>query len=98
FGEALACGLILRAACAVRMVPVHQRIIKTDAQAFTASGVHIFADEIAARSLPWRTIVRGFGVEVAEASMVLRGHDHVAHARFARELGPVACRKRLRLE
>src|SRR2546429_3578082 len=79
--EAFARGLILCAARAVGMVPVHQRIIKTDAQAFAASSIHIFADEIAARSLLWRAIIRGFGIEVAEAFMVLGGHDHRSEER-----------------
>src|SRR5207245_1177000 len=96
--EASARGLILRAACAVVMMPVHQRIIQTDAQAFAASSIHIFADEIAARSLLWRAIIRGFGIEVAETFMVLRGHDHIAHAGFLCELCPIPRRKRLRLE
>src|SRR5919108_1992015 len=98
FDEALACGLILGAARAVRMVPIHQRVIKSDAQALATYCIHIFPDEVAARSLFWRTIVGGFSVEVAEAFMVLRGHDHVAHASFPRELGPIASGKRLRLE
>src|SRR5256884_4759409 len=98
FDEALACGLILRAAGAVRMVPVHQRIIKTDTHALSSSGIQIFTNEIAARSLLWRTILCGSGVEVTKAFMVLRGHDHVTHAGFPRKLGPIARRKRLRLE
>src|SRR6266576_3368053 len=73
-------------------------IIKTDTHALSSSGIQIFTNEIAARSLLWRTILCGSGVEVTKAFMVLRGHDHVTHAGFPRKLGPIARRKRLRLE
>src|SRR5579859_594364 len=35
---------------------------------------------------------------MAEALMVLAGHHHVLHAGLFSELGPIACRIRLRLE
>src|SRR6185437_10825374 len=36
---------------AVRVMPVHQRIVETEAQTFSASGFNIFTDEIATGTL-----------------------------------------------
>jgi hypothetical protein len=58
------------ALAAVGMVPVHQRIIKADAQAFSARCLHIFFDEIAARPLFRGAVISQLRIEIAEAFMV----------------------------
>src|SRR5260370_34559394 len=80
------------------MMPIHQRIVETDAHAFGSGSIDIFAHEIAARPLLWRTVVRGLGIEVAKAFVMLGGHHHVAHAGSARDLGPIAGGKGLGFE
>src|SRR6266851_3048659 len=98
FDEALAGLLIGGAASAVGMVPVHERVVEADAQAFGAGGVDILADEIALGSLLGGAVVGELGVEVAEALVVLGRHDHVLHAGGLGEFGPGAREARLGVE
>ena len=65
---------------AVRMMPVHQRIVKAHMESFSARRFHIFADNIAARSLLGGVVVSELGVEVAKALMMLGCKHHVLHA------------------
>ena len=62
------------------MVPVHQRIVEAEAQAFRACCVDVFPHEIATWAALGRTIVREFGIEVTEALVMLGGHHHVLHS------------------
>ena len=62
----------------VRMVPVQQRIVKAHANALGAERLHIFAHQVAAAALD-RVIVGQFGIEQAEAVVVLCGQHGVLH-------------------
>src|SRR5437879_13242420 len=66
FDEALARSLVRRAASAVGLVPVHQRIVKYDAHTFAASDVHIFADQLAAQSLLRQRLIGRLDIELAK--------------------------------
>ena len=72
------------------MMPVHQRIIEADAQAFGPRRFDIFADHIALGTELDGIVVGELGVPVAEAFMMLGGQHHVFHARRLGELGPFA--------
>src|SRR5215475_124402 len=98
FHETLSSGFVCGAASAVRMVPVHQGIVEANSHSLLACGIHIFTHEITPRALLWRTIIRGFGIEMAKAFVMFGGHHHVAHAGFAGELSPFAGRERLWVE
>ena len=50
--------LVGGAARAIGMVPVHQRIVESDAQAFGARRIHVFAHQIASRALLGRAVIR----------------------------------------
>ena len=75
---------------AVGMMPIHQRIIETDAQTFGARGIDILAHQITTGSLLGRTIVGQLRIEIAEAFMMLGRHHHVLHARAFGQLRPRA--------
>src|SRR5437016_1627924 len=54
-------------ACAVGMVPIHQRIVEAHAQTFRPRGVYEFTHQVASRSLFGSTVVGELGIELAEA-------------------------------
>src|SRR6267142_4079908 len=96
--EALASVFVGGAACAIGMMPIHQRIVKAETQAFRASSFDIFMNEVAARALLRRTVIGELGVEVAEAFVMLRSQHHIFLAGLFGELGPRAGGIRLWLE
>src|SRR5882724_948433 len=68
---------VSRAGGAIGMVPVHQRVIETDAQAFGSRRVYVFLYQIAPGALLYGVVARQFCVPQAEAFMMLGGHHHV---------------------
>src|SRR6266478_1160997 len=70
------------------MVPIHQGIVKAEAQAFGARGFDVFTNEIAAGSLFWSAVVGELGVKVAEAFVMLGSHHHVFLPGLFGEPGP----------
>ena len=89
--------LVVRAAGAVGVVPVHQRIIEADLEAELAAGLDVLAHEVPPGAALRGVVVRLPGVPQAEALVVLGGHDHVLHAGLSGEGGPLAGRARLGL-
>ncbi len=88
FDEALACVFVGGAERAIGMVPIHQGIVKAEAQAFRAGGFDVFTNEIAAGSLFWGAVFGQLGVEVAEAFVMLGSHHHVFLPGLFGEPGP----------
>ena len=80
------------------MVPVHQRIVEADAHALGAGGIDVLLDEVAAGALFGRAVIGEFGIEVAEALVVLGGHHHVFLAGSLGQFGPIASGVRPGLE
>ena len=64
----------------IRMVPVNQRVVKTDPNALGAKSVHKFPQQVAARGGVGRLVIRIGAVPKAEAFVVLGGQHHVFHA------------------
>src|SRR6185437_12456541 len=91
-------GFIIRAAGAVRVMPVHQRIIEANVQTFAAGCLVVLSNQVAPGRLFRSAIVRQFCIEVAEALMMFGGHYHVFHARLLGEFCPGARGMRLRVE
>ena len=88
--KAPAGGFVRLADGAVGMVPVHERVVEANAQAFGAGGFNEFADQIAAGPLLHGVVVGELGVPVAEALVVLGGHHHVLLAGALGQARPVA--------
>ena len=63
-----------------RVAPVQQRVVEAVAHAALLTGVYEFGQKIALRGRPGRREVGDLGVPEAEALVVPRGQDHVAHA------------------
>ncbi len=70
------------------MVPIHQRIVKADAQAFRARRINVFAHQIPARPLFRSAIVSQLRIKITEAFVVLSRHYHVLHAGALCQLRP----------
>ena len=96
--KALTRRLVGLAACAIGMVPVHQRVVEAYSQAFRARRFHVLPYQVPSRTLLGRAIVRQLGIEHAEAFVVLGGHHHVFLPGASRQLGPLPCRVRLGIE
>ena len=75
--KALAGGWIGGADGAVRVMPVHERVVDADLEAFSAGSFDELADEIALWALLHGVVVGEFGVPHAEAFVVLGSHDHI---------------------
>src|SRR6267154_5613347 len=90
FDEALASVFVGGAACAIGMMPIHQRIVKAETQAFRASSFDVFMNEIAAGALLCRAVVGELGVEVAETLVMLGSQHHIFLAGLFGKLGPGA--------
>ena len=78
------------AADAVGVVPVHERVVEADAEAFGAGGFDELADEVAPGALLHGVVVGELGVPHAEAFVVLGGHHHVLLSGAFGEAGPLA--------
>ena len=79
-------------------MPVHQRVIESDAQSFCASGVHVFAHQIATRALLRSVVIRELGVPQTEAFMMFSSHHHVLLPGSFGEASEIARRIGLGLE
>src|SRR5262249_19221180 len=88
--EAAARGFISLATGSVRVMPIHQRIVETETQAFGPRRIDILTNEIASRPLFGRAVVSELRVEVAEPFVMLARHHHVFHTGALGELRPRA--------
>ena|SRR5947207_10439788 len=79
------------AACAIRVMPVHERVVEADAQPFGSRSFDVFTDQISAGALPGSAIVRQLRVPQAEPLVMLGGHHHVLLSGAASQPRPVAC-------
>src|SRR5699024_10235413 len=68
----------------VRVVPVDDRVIETDLQAFGTNCIHEFAHQVSL-TRPRCTVIGEFCVPETEAFMVLRCQDDIFHARVPGE-------------
>src|SRR6267154_3026441 len=90
FDETLASVFVGGAACAIGVVPIHQRIVKAETQAFRASSFDVFMNKVAAGALLCRAVVGELGVKVAETFVMLGSQHHIFLAGLFGELGPGA--------
>ena len=72
----------------LRVVPVNQRVVQTDAQTFRTKRVHILPDDVLTIGRIRNLVVRVLGIPQAETLVMLRGQDDVLHARRLRDLRP----------
>src|SRR5437868_15155205 len=98
FDETLASVFVGGAACAIGVVPIHQRVVKAEAQALRAGGFDVFMNEIAAGALFCCAVVGELGVKVAETFVMLGSQHHIFLTGLFGKLGPGASGIRLWLE
>ena len=79
-------------------MPVHQRVVEADAQAFGASRLDVLLHQVAPAGLFRRAIIRVFRIEQAETLVVLGGHHHVLLPGAFGEPRPLPGDVRLRVE
>src|SRR5665213_2102264 len=88
--EPLARRLIGSTTRAIRMVPIHQRIIEANAKSLRTSCVHELAYQVTFAGGFRRAIAGKLTVEETESFVVLGRHHHVLLARFTRESRPLS--------
>ncbi len=91
--EALARGFVSLADCAVGVVPVHERVVEADAEAFGAGGIDKLADQVAAGTLLGGAVVGELGIPMAKALVMLGGHHHVLLAGRAWQALPIRAQR-----
>src|SRR5215831_15389908 len=90
FDETLARIFVRGAAGAIRMMPVHQRVVKADAQPFGSRSFDVLTHQIASGALLGGAVVRQLCVPQTEALMMLGGHHHIFLSGAASQPRPVA--------
>src|SRR5262249_57019818 len=88
FNEPLPGSFVISASGAIRVMPVHQRIIEAHSKSFGACSIYVFLDEIPSRTLFGRAVTGGFGVEKAKAFVMFGGHHDVLLPGYPGELCP----------
>src|SRR5215218_5777022 len=91
-------GFILCAPRTIGMVPIHKGIIEAHSQSLGSGRVDVLPNEITTRRLLWSAIVRGLGIEMTKALVVLGGHHHVLLPRTFSKPRPIASSVRLGIE
>src|SRR6202140_3711067 len=72
------------------MMPVHQGVIKAEAQPFGAPSFNVLTREVTAGALLWCAVVGDLRIEISETLVVLGSHHHVFLSGLLRELSPGA--------
>ncbi len=88
--EAAARLLAVGALRPVRMMPVHQGVVKADLEPELAAGLHVLPHQVAAGTSPGGVVGGLLGVPQQEALVMLGGHNHVLHPGLPGQAGPVA--------